>query len=183
MNPNIARVDSRTRHPELYTAPDRLAAEDEVSALLAVLVYVLKPDFVLEVGTAYGHTAWHIAQALEANGVGHLDTIEMGPSRAEHARTVLAGLPATVHNTTYQEFTPPEGRTYQLAFFDAKWDERHLEFGKFASHLNTGSIVVFHDCGDASPGKAGVSILERQGLIKPALFLSCPRGVCLAQVL
>lgn len=82
MDKNIRGADPRTRAPETYTAPKRIAAEDEVADFIAALVRLVKPRRVLEVGTAYGHTSAKIGTALQANGFGELDTIDGNKSRS-----------------------------------------------------------------------------------------------------
>lgn len=182
LHKNIRSTDSRTRHPELYTAPVRPAAEDEVSELLAALVFALKPDRVIETGAHQGHTSEKIGMALRRNGVGHLDTIELKPHLASDIRQRTGDLPVTLHEGDYKEFTPAKGVKYHLAFFDATRNARDAEFLHFQPWIPVGAIVVFHDCGHQHPGKEGVDRLEDAGLVK-SLFIPTPRGVCVTQVL
>lgn len=179
LHPNIRSTDSRVSHPELYTAPHREAAEDEVSQFLGSLVKLVKPDWVLEVGTSLGHTALHLGAALQDNGVGRLDTIDVNKRRLEEARERLEGLPVNIHAMKYQEFTPPDNRFYGVAFFDSEWKNRDGELKHFRPWLTHTSILVFHDTGSQNPGSSGIAKLEMEGIVR-SIFLPTPRGLCLA---
>jgi predicted O-methyltransferase YrrM len=176
LSENIRSADGRTNHPELYTAPAQPAAEDEVADFLYALVRLLKPDSVLETGTAFGHTAARICDALTDNGVGELLTMEAKASRHEAAAARLADEPAVVLHAKYQDVTPPDGTSFGLCFFDATRNSRDKEFLHFRPWIADDAILVFHDTGAQHPGMSGVRALEDAGLIK-SLFFATPRGI------
>src|SRR3546814_12447779 len=64
-------------HPERWHSPDSDSTEVEVSRLAAAFVEALRPDYVLETGTAFGQTSELIGQVLLTAGVGHLVTFEV----------------------------------------------------------------------------------------------------------
>jgi len=179
LHPHIRSADARTNHPELYTAGAQPAAEDEVGDLLWALVRLLKPDSVLETGTAFGHTAARICDALEDNGVGTLTTIEMKPNRFLMAKERLTDRPAIVINSAYEQYTPPRGTKYGLCFFDATRHDRDQEYLHFRPWIPDNAVLVFHDTGAQHPGMNGVKALEDAGLIR-SLFFPTPRGISVA---
>src|SRR3546814_13227118 len=68
-------------HPERWHSPDSDSTEIEVSRLAAAFVEALRPDLVIETGSAFGQTAELIGQVLFTAGVGHLVTFEVDPAR------------------------------------------------------------------------------------------------------
>src|SRR3990172_4705889 len=56
--------------PGRWSAPDGVATETDVSALLGALVRALKPDLVVETGSYLGHTTEAIGRALAAEARG-----------------------------------------------------------------------------------------------------------------
>ena len=176
LHKHIRSADSRTNHPRLFTAPAQPAAEDEVADFLWALVRMLKPDHVLETGTAFGHTAERICDALERNGVGHLTTIEMKRNRWQEAKERLELRPATVIHSAFEEYTPPEGTRYGLCFFDATRFTRDEEYLHFGPWINDDATLVVHDTGSQHPGMAGVRRLEDAGRIR-TMYFATPRGI------
>jgi len=180
LGPNLRSSDSRAVHPDKYSAPAGPAAEDEVADLLWGLTRLLHPDFVLETGTAWGHTALRIGQALRLNGHGRLYTLEITRQRFVQAQARLAKVPVTQALEDWRTWKPPEDAQFALCFFDATRTARDEEFKRFAPWMTDNAIVVFHDCGEQHPAKPLVDSLEAEGLIK-SLFIPTPRGVCVAQ--
>ena len=179
LNEFIRSADARTNHPELYTARAQPAAEDEVGDLLWALIRLLKPDSVLETGTAFGHTAARMCDALEMNGVGSLTTIEMKRNRFLIAKESLTDRPAIAINSAYEQYTPPRGTKYGLCFFDATRRNRDQEYLHFRPWIPDNAVLVFHDTGAQHPGMNGVRALEDAGLIR-SLFFATPRGISVA---
>lgn len=56
-----------------------IGVSSEEGRYLYTLVRFLKPKAVLEIGCAYGHSANHILEALEANGDGVLHSVDIDP--------------------------------------------------------------------------------------------------------
>lgn len=175
LHKNIRSADPRTRNPEAYTAPAQPAAEDQVAQLLAALVTATRPRRVLELGTAFGHTSLAIATALKANGVGHLDTLDVNTTRLAEARRRLHGLPATVFEASYLDWVPPAGARYDMAFFDADREHRDREYATFKPFLNAHAILAFHDAGEQHKGNASIYRVPL-----PLVYIPCPRGLVLA---
>lgn len=165
-------------NPERWTSTDPQSTEIQVSELIAGFIRALQPDYVVETGTCMGQTARMIGLALQANGVGRLDTLETDPDRAEFARQRCDGLPVTVRVESSIEFTPTE--PIGFAWFDSRVDLRVAEFERYRDLIIPGSIVGFHD---TSPhqGAWGVAV-ETLGGTRP-IRLRTPRGVTFVEVL
>src|SRR3546814_6011385 len=83
-------------HPERWHSPDSDSTEIEVSRLVAAFVEALRPDLVIETGSAFGQTAELIGQVLFTAGVGHLITFEVDSARVAATADRVAGLPVQV---------------------------------------------------------------------------------------
>ena len=181
VHPNVHSADTRTRAANTYTAQHKYAAEDEIGDFIASLTLLIKPRRALELGTLFGHTAEKIGKAMQQNGLGHLDTIEIDPERAEQARERLAGLPVTVHTANWHSWRPDDGTEYDLAFFDGGLRAtRHLEYLKFREYLSETAALLFHDTGDQHhKTKPAMDKLKNQYGLQ-FVFLQCPRGLTIA---
>ena len=182
MHPNIAvrNVNKACPHPERYSAEDPQSTETEVADLLWGVIRAMQPDAVLETGTHKARTSRRMAQALQQNGFGHLDTLDSDEAHAAHATAVLGNLPGTAHHVASFNFTP--SRRYQVALFDTT-DKRKLvkEFERFHPWIDVGSIVAFHDTGTAWPTRETLRPLEAAGVLSCIDFWA-PRGVTLCEV-
>lgn len=169
-------------HPEWWTATDNQSAETEVVELVAALIRVLQPEYVVETGTYVGQMAWGIGTALALNGHGRLDTIEVDPERAAQAEALCAGLPVTVHRMSSLDFIP-DGEI-GFAWFDSLLGLRATEFRAYLPHIPAGTIVGFHDTGPqfGAGFRTALESLAAQRLLRP-IVLRTPRGCVLAQVL
>lgn len=177
---NIRSADPRTRRPDLYSAPAQPAAEHEVAEFIAALVNLIKPQRVLELGTAFGHTSQRIGRALASNGFGTLDTLDVNEHRLRDARKRCKNLPVHIHRADYRKWTPPEGPAYDLAFFDCDRAQRDREFALYRPHLAPHAVVLFHDAGEQhTPTQEALARLP-DGL--PLVYLPCPRGLVISCV-
>lgn len=163
----------------LWSAPDKDATELEVTAFIAALVRLTKPNLVVETGTYQGHTTAAIADALEANGDdGWVLTYETDQARAEEAHTLLEAHAAvgrvSIYNCTIQAFAPPAA--VDLAFLDSSMGGRQAEMDFIWSRITPGGLVLVHD---ASP-------LRPPGKVRPpgkhqVLDIATPRGLLVFQ--
>lgn len=167
-------------HPEYWHSTDTDSTEEEVTELVAGFVRALQPEIVVETGTAFGQTAYAIGDALQANGHGHLWTVENDPERAAECADALAGLPVTVVNGSSMNFTPPNGIGF--AWFDSLFHLRAAEFLRYLPHMRPAATVGFHDCGPQHPLRPDIEALAGDGLLRP-IYLPTPRGVVFAEVL
>lgn len=176
-------------HPERWHSRDADSTEVEVTHLVAAFVQALRPDVVVETGTAWGQTAVAIGKVLEAGGYGGvLHTIEPDPERCAMVRGALRNLPVVLHETTSLEWfeSHPWGTREErvgFAWFDSLHHLRVPEFRALHPKLAKGAFVGFHDTGPHQGGLADEILqLEAEGLLLP-IFLPTPRGVCFAEVL
>ncbi len=166
-------------HPERWHAADADSTEKEVSILVGALVGALRPDIVVETGSAWGQTSRRIAEALWSPP-GKLYTIEPDPERAEATRRLCAPYAVEVVEQSSLDWEPPDGIGF--AWLDSLFDLRVPEFERFYPHFAPGAIVGFHDTGPHRPYmRDAVEDLEARGLLLP-IHLPTPRGVSFGQV-
>lgn len=168
-------------HPEYWHAEDDQATELEVTNLVAAFVGALQPDYVIETGTWLGHTSHAIGKALQENGHGRLNAIELNETKAIAANQRCAGLPVTVYHMDSLAFEPTE--PIDFAWFDSLPAIRPLEFLHYYPWMHDRTVVGFHDTGPQHPTR---QLLEEhvidQELLQP-LDLPTPRGVTFGRVL
>jgi len=171
--------------PGRWTAPDDWASEDDVSSFLGDLVYLLKPDVVVETGSYLGFTTQQMSYALAELGRGVCISLETDAARAQSARERCARLPATVlaqSSLTYQPSQPID-----LLFVDSDFPIRMAEVRHFQRWASPRCVIVAHD--PAVPlSYPGVDIFLREmqavvdeGLISPWLYLPTPRGLAMTR--
>lgn len=139
---------------ELFSAVDGGSAEIETLNLLNALVFSSKPRLVLETGTGNGYTTLAIATALEANGLGHLHTVECDAGVSQSARNLLERLaPSAARRASFHLGDSRElcatwgGEPFEFALFDSLVAFRHVEFRalKAREALAPGALCAFHD--------------------------------------
>lgn len=168
-------------HPERWHSADADSTEYEVTALVAAFVGALRPDVVVETGSAWGQTAEAIGRVLAEAGVGELHTLEPNPTRAWATRQRVDGLPVIVHDVGSGEWEPiPAGIGF--AWLDSLAPLRVPEFRRFRPFMAPGAFVGFHDTGPHQGTlREEILQLEHEGHLLP-VFLPTPRGVCFAEV-
>lgn len=173
------RPNDACAHPERYTARDMHATEDQVIDLITGFIRALQPDYVIETGTHHGLTARAIGLALQQNGHGHLDTLEIDPDTARIATDLCAGLPVTVHTTGSLDFTPRD--RIEFAWIDSAIPNRVPEIRRFQPHFAPHAVIGVHDTGSQFTTKRYLRELEKEGWIR---FTRLPtyRGVAFASL-
>lgn len=191
-------------HPERWHSPDSDSTEIEVSQLVAAFVEAIRPDLVIETGTAFGQTAYEIGSALWAAGDesylpqggtynGTLISFEVDPGRAKLARDRVDGLPVEVHqedslkglealvNLIVIGQRPKIG----FAWLDSLFELRVRELRLVAPHMAPGGIIGIHDCGEPGhtkyPAFSATIAREASKLGLSRLSLPTPRGVTFLQ--
>jgi predicted O-methyltransferase YrrM len=178
-------------HPERWHSPDSDSTEIEVSRLAAAFVEALRPDYVLETGSAFGQTAELIGQVLHTAGVGHLVTFEVDDARVAATAERVQGLPVTV---SHEESLTGIRRLVDLgpgrfpvgfAWLDSLFELRVAELRAIRPLLTPGAIVGVHDCGEPATTKYRefshqvATAAEDMGFKR--LSLPTPRGVTFLQ--
>src|SRR3546814_924616 len=177
-------------HPERWHSPDSDSTEIEVSRLAAAFVEALRPDLVIETGSAFGQTAELIGQVLHTAGVGHLITFEVDPARVAATADRVAGLPVQVAPQASLdgiEMLRMNGNlgTVGFAWLDSLFELRVAELEAIRPLLSPNAIVGVHDCGE--PGSTKYSAFSQE-IAQAArrlgfnrLSLPTPRGVTFLQ--
>lgn len=177
-------------HPERWHSADSDSTEIEVSRLVAAFVDALRPDLVVETGSAFGQTARLIGQVLYNAGVGHLVTFEVDPFRVGWTADQVTGLPVQVVPERSLDGIQGlldgnhEGRV-GFAWLDSLFELRVPELRAIRPLLAPGAIVGIHDCGDP----AGTKYPQFSGQVAVAaaemgfgrISLPTPRGVTFLQ--
>ena len=126
-----------------WSVPDRagsdVASEIEVLSVLFSMVYLLKPEVVIETGCDVGCASRVIGAALALNGSGHLYTCDL--SGIFIASNFCVGLPVTVCQMTGGELIKRFGLRTDMAFLDSSFDSRMQEYDM----LPQGCLVLIHD--------------------------------------
>jgi hypothetical protein len=165
-------------HPDRWHSDDADSTEWEVTELVAAFVTALRPDVVVETGSAWGQTAEAIGAALTAGA--RLHTLEPDAGRASATRKRCAHLPVTVHQVPSLSWRPVDGIGF--AWLDSLHHLRVPEFRRFYPHFASGAFVGFHDTGPHQGSlRDEILTLEAEGLLLP-VFLPTPRGCCIAEV-
>lgn len=177
-------------HPERWHSPDSDSTEIEVSRLVAAFVEALRPDLVIETGSAFGQTAELIGQVLFTAGVGHLVTFEVDPARVAATADRVAGLPVQVAPVPSLEgirdlIAGGHRGKVGFAWLDSLFELRVAELEAIRPLLTPNAIVGVHDCGEPGSTKynlfAGEVATAAQEMGFARISLPTPRGVTFLQ--
>jgi hypothetical protein len=168
-------------HPERWHSDDWDSCEIEVSALIGSLVAAVRPDIVVETGSAFGQTSERIGTVLASAGVGTLHAVEIDPDRADITRKRCEGLPVVVEQMDSMEFVPPN--SIGFAWFDSLPNLRVPEFRRYHPSMEDGALVAWHDTAPHHGQQlwADILALEDEGLVLP-IRLRTPRGIVIGEV-
>jgi predicted O-methyltransferase YrrM len=178
-------------HPERWHSPDSDSTEIEVSRLVAAFVEALRPDLVIETGTAFGQTAELIGDALGAVANTWLITFETDAQRAEHARQRCIATRVDVREEPSLvgiQSLIDGGMAGKVGFawLDSLFELRIPELRLIRPLLSAGAIVGIHDCGEPGATKyndfSRKVALEAHRLGFKRLSLPTPRGVTFLQM-
>ena len=178
-------------HPERWHSPDSDSTEIEVSRLVAAFVEALRPDLVVETGSAFGQTAELIGQVLYTAGVGHLYTFEVDSERVAATANRVAGLPVSIgYQPSLEGIAALISDGFNtgkvgFAWLDSLFELRVPELRAIRPLLSPNAIVGVHDCGEPGHTKynnfAREVALEADRLGFGRLSLPTPRGVTFLQ--
>lgn len=115
--PLMRELDRETHHR--MVAPRMLSGHLQ-GRLLTLLVQMMRPKTVLEIGTFTGYSALSLAAGLEEDGI--LDTIEVDDELEELAQSFFDRSPhgrkIRLHIGSALDLAPQLGRSYDLVFMD-----------------------------------------------------------------
>ena len=138
----------------LFHALDGGSAELETLNFLNALIYLYKPENVIETGTHRGFSAIAIAVALKVNGFGRLHTLEYDPALIEVATKNIQRYDTDlmhyieIHCAESRQWLGEyQGRPFDFAFLDSEPAYRHIEFSiiKQRNLFSLEAIAMFHD--------------------------------------
>jgi predicted O-methyltransferase YrrM len=141
-------VTPDVNNPTLYSSKSKRHCENEVSELLRVLVHLMKPNLVLEVGVAEGYTTEILGEELARNGAGKLVGIDIDLGQIPpRIQSRIQELPVELIESDFLKVEFPTETQIDLAFLDSTLDQKDEEFLHFLPWLKPGAIVVLHDMG------------------------------------
>lgn len=177
-------------HPGRWHSPDPDSTEIEVSRLAAAFVGALRPDLVVETGTAFGQTAELLGSVMLAGDYGgKVISFEVDKERVERSCRRCADLPVEIRQESSldglgivarqieKNVLPPIG----FAWLDSLFELRIPELQLVHPVMMPGGIVGVHDCGQPGRTKYPQFSLqvaeEAQRLGFTRISLPTPRGV------
>ncbi len=130
-------VDPDTGSTRFASPYWQMAVSLEEAEFLYALVRATRPARVLELGTGLGVSARFIGEALAANGVGTLWTVETDPDIRVHPVGLLDGLPVRVASAP-----AGLGTSVDLVFIDSGFGRRELDIREWLTNGYAGLVVV-----------------------------------------
>lgn len=129
---------------EMFAAENKIPILDwKAAELLELLVTILKPNRVLEIGTAIAYSSIRIARKLRKNAV--LDTIEKSVDNITLAKDFIkrSGLSASINLIEGDALAimPELTKKYELIFLDADKEDYEKLFYRSLSLLKKGSVI------------------------------------------
>lgn len=132
------------RATQLHLLYGRMASGHLQGRLLKMLVGMIRPKLVLEIGTYSGYSGLCIAEGLEESA--HLHTVEINDEQEDFTLPWLQGSPwadrITMHIGDALEVVPNLGLMFDLAFVDGD-KRRYVDYYEMVlAHLNKGGYIL-----------------------------------------
>lgn len=132
------------RATQLHLLYGRMASGHLQGRLLKMLVGMVRPKLVLEIGTYSGYSGLCIAEGL-ADGA-HLHTVEINDEQEDFTLPWFQNSPwadrITMHIGDAMEVVPRLGLMFDMVFIDGD-KRRYVEYYEMAlSHLNVGGYIL-----------------------------------------
>jgi predicted O-methyltransferase YrrM len=170
-------------HPKLWRMLDSKSSELEVAELLKSLVMTVKPRLIVETGTFIGCSTIKMAEGLQANGFGHIITIENDPlifAKAKE-RIKASGLEKWIECRNESSLETRIDGTIDFLFSDSYLPIREQEIRRFLPQVDPRGLILIHDASSHFRVVREAALrLEQEGLISTVL-LPTPRGLVVAQ--
>ena len=132
------------RATQLHLLYGRMASGHLQGRLLKMLVGMVRPKLVLEIGTYSGYSGLCIAEGLEDGA--HLHTVEINDEQEDFTLPRFQNSPwadrITMHIGDAMEVVPRLGLMFDMVFIDGD-KRRYVEYYEMAlSHLNVGGYIL-----------------------------------------
>ena len=132
------------RATQLHLLYGRMASGHLQGRLLKMLVGMVKPKQVLEIGTYSGYSGLCIAEGLPEGG--HLHTVEINDEQEDFTLPWFQGSPykdkITMHIGDALEVVPKLGLMFDMAFIDGD-KRKYVEYYEMVmKHLNVGGYIL-----------------------------------------
>lgn len=137
-------MHSLWRATQLHLLYGRMASGHLQGRLLKMLVGMVRPKLVLEIGTYSGYSGLCIAEGLEDGA--HLHTVEINDEQEDFTLPWFQNSPwadrITMHIGDAMEVVPRLGLMFDMVFIDGD-KRRYVEYYEMAlSHLNVGGYIL-----------------------------------------
>lgn len=162
----------------------------EEALFLAGVMAIVKPDFVLELGTANGASAVAIGAILKDLGKGRVVTVDKGqlPMRAasivQELELPVIFIPGTLSFQYIEEMPIINGIQYMI-FSDTDIPIRPKEVAMVMDRFPVGTTVVVHDTSDKhpfGPMKLKENLRRESGRDLDIVELPSPRGISVLRI-
>lgn len=132
------------RATQLHLLYGRMASGHLQGRLLKMLVGMIRPKMVLEIGTYSGYSGLCIAEGLPEGG--HLHTVEINDEQEDFTLPWFQNSPygerITMHIGDALEVVPRLGLMFDLAFIDGD-KRKYVEYYEMVmKHLNVGGYIL-----------------------------------------
>ncbi len=132
------------RATQLHLLYGRMASGHLQGRLLKMLVGMVQPKMVLEIGTYSGYSGLCIAEGLPEGG--HLHTVEINDEQEDFTLPWFQGSPykdkITMHIGDALEVVPKLGLMFDMAFIDGD-KRKYVEYYEMVmKHLNVGGYIL-----------------------------------------
>jgi predicted O-methyltransferase YrrM len=129
---------------------DHPATTDRQSLqVLKALVFAIQPKRILEIGTAFGISAWEMSQVAP---FAQIETVEKDEFMVKIARDTLRGTRRAMVIQDDSQKVPvllppgPNEGVYDFIYIDGGEETRDKDMLRFRPFLRPGGIMVVHDC-------------------------------------
>lgn len=132
------------RATQLHLLYGRMASGHLQGRLLKMLVGMIRPKLVLEIGTYSGYSGLCIAEGLEEGA--HLHTVEINDEQEDFTLPWFQNSPykdkITMHIGDAMEVVPRLGLQFDMAFIDGDKRKYVAYYEMVMAHLNEGGYIL-----------------------------------------
>ena len=113
------------------------------------ILHEVRPDLVIETGTAHGGSAYYLASVMDLLGRGEIVTVDIHPveGRPEHARITYLTGSSTADEVVEQVERLAEGHERILVILDSDHSREHVldELRIYSRFVSPGSYLIVED--------------------------------------